>query len=162
MVLSMNKAELLKKGLEKNLSHEELKELMQLAKEIDPESLVEILINLTKDVSEEKLTEILKLIPVEQQYIVSLLTSLMDDSEYAEKIDELIENIKYELLTEARIMYQEDISLDKTSYKENLKKYTEEELNYLLTEVKEDKKSEFSATTKLIIKSILNQEKKIK
>ena len=93
MVLSMNKAELLKKGLEKNLSHEELKELMQLAKEIDPESLVEILINLTKDVSEEKLTEILKLIPAEQQYIVSLLTSLMDDSEYAEKIDELIENM---------------------------------------------------------------------
>ena len=145
MVLSMNKVELLRKGLEKNLSHEELKELMQLAKEIDPESLVEILINLTKDVSEEKLTEILKLIPVEQQYIVSLLTSLMDDSEYAEKIDELIENIKYELLTEAKIMYQEDISLDKTSYKENLKKYTVEELNYLLT-----------------IKSILNQEKKIK
>ena len=38
----------------------------------------------------------------------------------------------------------------------------EDSIQGILTEVKEDKKSEFSATTKLIIKSILNQEKKIK
>lgn len=160
MEKSMNK-ELTTKALTSNITKEELIKCMEMTTTIDSEELLEILIDVTKEVDSDKLEAIIKLVPIEHQYLLELLVSLMDDNECAETIDETIQNIKCELLKNAKKAYEEDTSITKDKYIEKISSLTKEEQNYLLNEIKGDKQSEFSAFTKKIIKSSL-EEKKIK
>lgn len=166
MVKYMNKniTAIIKKALSasSSLKDEELKKFMQATKDLDTEQLLEILIDITPNIEKIELKRILKSVPIEHQYFLELLVSLMDDNDYAEIIDEELEEIKNELITNAKLLYIQDTSIDKSIYKTNLRKYNDEELNYLLTEVKLDSQNEFSALTKRTIKAFLDEEKKIK
>lgn len=162
MVKFMNKETIIKAFKKSaSLSNEELQKIMELTLDIDAETLLEILLENFTSLNEEELTRILKLIPIEHQYLLELLVSLMDDNEYAEEIEEIIANIKYDLVNKAKEEYEKAKDFEKEDYKLFLKSLTKEEANYLLSEIKSDKKTEFAALTKKEIKESLEDQKKI-